>query len=175
DGNLDITVVGNLYSREPETGLWRGSMGLVLNGNGKGDFAEMPYGYSGFVVPGDGKSLTRTDLNGDGVPDLVAGQNNDRLLAFQNDASSKAYVSVRLQGKAGNSSAIGSKLTLHLQDGSKATAVVDGGSGYLSQSSAEVFFGLGLKKPKELTIRWPDGNESLHDVKTAGQLRLAHP
>ncbi len=174
DGNVDLAIVGNLYTREPETGLWRGAMGLLLAGDGRGGFDEVPYAQSGFVVPGDGKSLTRSDINGDGVPDLVAGQNNDQLMAFVSEGAADGYVSLRLRGKPGNPSALGARAVLHLNDGTTRMASVDGGSGYLSQSSAELFFGIGAGKPKEVVVTWPDGSTSRHEV-TTSRLKLTQP
>ncbi len=81
DGWTDLCFTQNLYAREPETGLWRGSSGCLLRGGAKG-FTPMLPAAAGFVVPNDGKSLALADLNRDGRPDLIALQNNDRLLAF---------------------------------------------------------------------------------------------
>ena len=93
DGWTDLGFTQNLYAREPETGLWRGSPGCLLRGGAKG-FTPMLPAAAGFIVPGDGKALALLDLNRDGRPDLVALQNNDRLLAFiaaaaRKDASPK--------------------------------------------------------------------------------------
>ncbi len=174
DGALDITMVGNHYTREPETGLWRGTLGTTLLGDGKGGFNEVDLGESGFVVAGDGKSLAQTDLNADGRPDLVASQNNDRVLVFVGTSSTPAALSVRLQGKRGNLCAVGARVTLLFEDGSEARQDLASGSGYLSQSGPECFFGLGTKKPKQVKVRWPQGDETVHPV-TSARLRVSQP
>ena len=174
DGHLDIMMVGNLYTREPETGLWRGALGTTLLGDGKGGFSELDLHESGFVVPGDGKSLAQTDLNADGRPDLVAAQNNDSVLAFLGNSSNAPFFAVRLQGKPGNPSAVGARVTLLFEDGSEVRRDVASGSGYLSQSGPECFFGLGARKPKQLKVRWPQGEETVHSV-TGARLRVSQP
>ena len=35
------------------------------------------------------------------------------------------------------------------------------GSGYASQSSATLFFGVGAGKAEQLVVRWPDGEETV--------------
>ena len=122
----------------------------------------MPPRESGLIVPGDAKSLTTTDLNGDGRPDFVVGVNDDNLAVFeQTGASASALASIRLKGKKGNLSAVGSRVRVTLDDGSTQTAEVAAGDGYLSQSGAVLTFGLGSgRKVTEVEVRWPDGSRS---------------
>ena len=43
DGNIDLIVAGNEYQAEPVTGRYDASYGLVLKGNGKGNFKPFDY------------------------------------------------------------------------------------------------------------------------------------
>jgi hypothetical protein len=148
DGRPDVAAVQNFYSREPETGLWRGGIGLVLKGAGTGEFSLEAPARSGFVVDGDGKGLALCDLGNDGWPDLVATQNNGRLVAFRNEGvPGQAGLAVRLRGPKGNLQGIGANVRLHYSDGSGSSAEVFGGGGYLSQSAPALFFALGLVSP----------------------------
>jgi tetratricopeptide (TPR) repeat protein len=62
-------------------------------------------------------------------------------------------ISFRLRGTKSNPDAIGSAITVNRQ-----TKMLQAGSGFLSQHSKEVFFGLGdAKGPVSATIRWPSG------------------
>ncbi|UXP32680.1 VCBS repeat-containing protein [Reichenbachiella agarivorans] len=61
DGHLDIVSVGGLYSSEIETPRNDAGIGLVMLGNGKGDFAAQSLTTSGFLVPFDSKKIKILD------------------------------------------------------------------------------------------------------------------
>jgi hypothetical protein len=78
---------------------------------------------------------------------------------------------VRLLGKNGNPAGIGSRVTVRLDDGSKQTAEIYGGDGYLSQSSPELSFGIvSGRRAIAVDVRWPDGQ--LNSVEPAAEGRL---
>lgn len=175
DGHLDVVLVGNHHTREPETGLWRGAMGMLLTGDGKGGFEEAPYEETGWVVPGDGKSLTRADINGDGLPDLVAAQNDDALLSFVRRGIEGKRLAVRLQGQPGNPGAVGAQVSLRFADGSVQARTLGGQGGYLSQSAPEAYFAIGSREPSTLLVRWPDGSSTEHEPGSQRQLVVQAP
>ena len=80
DGQLDLLLGGNFYRSKPEVGIYDGSYGLFLKGNGKGDFVSMPAKESGFLVKGEIRDIETIQI-GDKTTVLVA-RNNDRLLTF---------------------------------------------------------------------------------------------
>ena len=100
DGLPSLACVQNLYSREPETGLWRGGLGCILRPTADdAPVATIGNDLTGFVVAGDGKALAVADLNNDGRPDLVASQNNDAISAFLSHPNSASEpICVRLVG-----------------------------------------------------------------------------
>lgn len=57
DGIKDIIIAGNLYSSEVETTRNDASDGLVLIGEGNGEFKELDYARSGFSAGGDVKDV----------------------------------------------------------------------------------------------------------------------
>ena len=159
DGKSDIYLVGNFYGPQVETGRMDGGLSLLLLGNGDGTFREVWPRESGFVVPGDAKSLVTTDFNNDGWPDFIIGKNNERVEMYRNAGSkTNRMATVKLSGPPGNPTGIGARVTLTLDDGSTRMAEVYAGAGYLSQSTSELFFGLGPKaNVTSATVRWPDG------------------
>ena len=64
-----------------------------------------------------------------------------------------------LRGVKSNRDAIGAAVTVGTESG-RQTRMLQAGSGFLSQHSKEVFFGLGeAKGPVRASIRWPSGLE----------------
>jgi hypothetical protein len=82
DGNEDVMAIQNDYSFEPLGGLYDAGIGLLLKGDGKGNFAEIPATKSGFYVAGDARSISRiTTRRGNAL--YVVTQNNDSLMVFE--------------------------------------------------------------------------------------------
>ncbi len=63
DGSLDIIIAGNMYNSEVETPRNDAANGLLLKGNGKGDFNSLPFIKSGFFASGDVKGLNTITVN----------------------------------------------------------------------------------------------------------------
>ena len=162
DGHADLYLAQNFYSPQPETGRMGGGLSLLLRGVGDGSFTPVWPKESGLIAPGDAKALAVTDLNDDGWPDSVVAINNGGLMAFENRGSkTNRVLSIRLQGKPGNPTAIGARVTVRLDDGSAQTVEMNAGGGYLSQSTSTLTFGLGRdKQVRETEVRWPDGRTS---------------
>lgn len=77
DGNPDLLLAGNDYSTEVETGRNDAGIGLVLLGNGTGDFKAVPVTESGFYVPGDVKCLESINIGGKAC--FMAGKNKESI------------------------------------------------------------------------------------------------
>jgi enediyne biosynthesis protein E4 len=52
DGNIDLLLGGNLFEVKPEVGIYDASHGLLLKGNGRGDFVSVRCQESGIVEKG---------------------------------------------------------------------------------------------------------------------------
>ena len=82
DGNLDIAISGNDFGTEVSTGRYDALNGLVLKGDGNGNFAPQSILESGLYIPGNGKALVKLlDHNGDLL--VAASQNKDALKIFK--------------------------------------------------------------------------------------------
>ncbi|WKN44932.1 VCBS repeat-containing protein [Tunicatimonas pelagia] len=81
DGNLDIVLTGNQYSAEPVFGNYDASDGLLLIGDGQGEFTPAPSFESGLFLNGDQKGLVNILVNNQ--PTVVAGANSGPLRAYQ--------------------------------------------------------------------------------------------
>ncbi|MCP4889339.1 MAG: CRTAC1 family protein, partial [Planctomycetaceae bacterium] len=146
---------------QPETGQMDGGPGALLLGDGAGNFDQLLPTASGISVPGQGMALTVADFNEDALPDLLMSVNDGHSRAWINQASThgKQPLVVRLNAGTGNPNGVGSRLKVITQQGVQ-THEVTAGSGYLSQSSPQIFM---LNDPDNpivrLEISWPDGTQ----------------
>ena len=134
--------------------------------NGNGTFSDV----SGVVELDfleDGRSFALADLDHDGRQELFLKNRNAPQLRILKNVMQELSPSIafRLRGTKSNRDAIGAVLTIETDVG-RQTRTLQAGSGFLSQHSKEVFFGLGKTKgPLRATIRWPSGLEQeLYDL-----------
>ncbi|WP_295676453.1 VCBS repeat-containing protein [uncultured Mucilaginibacter sp.] len=82
DGNLDIALNGNDYGTEVGTGRYDAFNGLMLKGDGHGNFTPLTLQKSGIYIPGDGKALVKL-MGAKGDYLIAASQNRDVLKIFE--------------------------------------------------------------------------------------------
>ncbi|MPR34216.1 VCBS repeat-containing protein [Salmonirosea aquatica] len=140
NGTLDLVLVGNDYGMDPNSGRHDAFNGLVLQGDGKGNFSPMPVAKSGFFVPGDAKSLAtlHTAKNED---ILLATQNQDSLVVFGRGNVYQKNIGQWIKLKADDFSA-----EIEYKDGSKRRVEFSYGDTYLSQSSRQWPVGKNVRK-----------------------------
>ncbi len=80
DGNNDVLLGGNLSKSKPEVGIYDASYGVLLKGNGKGEFSPISYEASGFFVKGEIRDFKKTMV---GNRDLcLVAVNNKKFKVF---------------------------------------------------------------------------------------------
>jgi enediyne biosynthesis protein E4 len=72
DGNLDVLMAGNDYTTEVSTGKYDAGKGILLLGNGKGDFKVKSSYQTGFRVDKDVRHLAKIKLTNGKTGILVA-------------------------------------------------------------------------------------------------------
>jgi hypothetical protein len=82
DGNLDVIINGNDFGTEVNVGRYDALNGLMLKGDGNGNFTPQSILQSGIYIPGDGKALVKLQSN-TGSLMLAASQNNGALKLFE--------------------------------------------------------------------------------------------
>jgi tetratricopeptide (TPR) repeat protein len=136
---------------------------VLLRNDGQGGFDDVS-GTVGLDLDQDGRSFAVLDYEQDGDPDVVlmAARSTPQLRVFRNDFSERgAAVAVRLVGRLSNRDAVGARVTLQT-DQLRRTKIVQAGSGFLSQHSKELLFGLGAsRRVIALTVEWPSGRKQL--------------
>ncbi len=192
DGRIDLALAQNFFGPNLETTRMDGSIGLILRGQGAGDFVPVWPRESGFIAPVDSRALGLLDLNSDDLPDLLLAANAGEVMAFESSlplnrsgglpaaqsnpsAAGKPplrVLTVRLKGRPGNPNGVGARVELKFADGSRRVAEVHAGSGYLSQSSATLYFPHRSRLgPVQITVRWPTGESStLEEPNPAGKI-----
>jgi hypothetical protein len=82
DGNLDVVLNGNDFGTEVATGRYDALNGLMLKGDGKGNFKPLTIQQSGIYIPGDGKALVKLKSAKGGYL-MAASQNKDVMKIFE--------------------------------------------------------------------------------------------
>ncbi len=112
-------------------------------------------GVSGLDFADDGRAFAVTDIDGDGRPDLILKSRlAPQVRVLQNDCSEGNHsIAFELRGTQSNRDAIGARIEVDGQ-----TKWLEAGSGFLSQHSKRLIFGLGANQTvKEVRITWPSG------------------
>ena len=81
DGNLDVLISGNDYGTDVTVGRYDALNGLLLKGDGKGNFQPLSFLQSGIYIPGDGKALVKL-AGANGKYLVAASQHKDALKLF---------------------------------------------------------------------------------------------
>ena len=140
-------------------GSWSGhERNCFYLNNGDGTFIDAS-GISGLDFPQDGRSFVGFDYDLDGDVDIaLKNRNAPQLRLLRNDlANGRASVRFVLEGRSSNRDAIGARVEVHTSRGVR-QKTVRAASGYLSQSSRRLHFGLeGLGEVERVVIRWPSG------------------
>lgn len=107
----------------------------------------------------DSRAFSISDLDGDGRPEIVLKNRTApqvRILRLAAEGIGNS-ITFRLRGTESNRDAIGTALTVE-SGALRQTKYVQAGSGFLSQHTKNLFFGLGKNlDPIRATIRWPGG------------------
>ena len=80
DGKLDILAAGNFFEAKPEIGRMDANYGLILRGDGKGNFAPVPFRKSGLHIRGQVRDVAKVKVGKRSL--IFVAQNNDKLLVF---------------------------------------------------------------------------------------------
>ena len=110
------------------------------------------------------RSAVVLDVDDDGDLDIITNEINDRpqvLLSNLSDKKRIHFVKIKLTGTRSNRDALGAVVKL-TAGGLTQTQQNDGKTGYLSQSSLPLYFGLGeATKVDRIEVAWPSGKKQL--------------
>ena len=110
------------------------------------------------------RSAVLFDLDNDGDLDLITNEINDRPQVLISNLSEKKkvnFLKIKLTGTKSNRDGLGAVVKL-TAGGRTQTQQYDGKSGYLSQSSMPLYFGLGdATKVDRIEVHWPSGKQQI--------------
>jgi ASPIC/UnbV protein/VCBS repeat protein len=115
----------------------------------------------------DSRGLATADFDNDGDLDIVLNNNagdsgraeQARATLLRNNVGERRnWLAIELTGTKSNRDAIGALVTVE-SDGERFVRLVGAGSGFASQHSSRLYFGLGEKtRVDAVTVRWPNGH-----------------
>jgi enediyne biosynthesis protein E4 len=128
DGYIDMVLSGNHRGTDTQLGWYDAGQGLLLAGNGQGQFRPIPIVESGLWLPDDVKSLLTIAVAA--RPMLVAGCNNAAMAAFE---------PLQRQFKAYRAATNHTGAHIRHPDGRTERRELYWGEGHLSQSSRVIW------------------------------------
>ncbi len=131
----DILLTGNDYGNEVGNGRYDALNGLLLAGDGKGDFQALTMQESGILIPGDGKSLVKVKSS-DGSLVVVSGQNQGKLGMFRSGQNSYSLLI----------SPFDCAVIVHLENQRSYREEIYYGDSFLSQSARRLWLPKDVKK-----------------------------
>src|SRR6202030_272260 len=138
---------------------WNGYERNVLYVNNRdGTFSEAS-GAAGLDVGDDSRSFVLADLDRDGRLEIILkNRSGPQLRVFHNVLKEiGGSLAFRLRGTKSNRDAIGAAVTVEAGT-HRQTKYLQAGSGFLSQHTKELFFGVGkIEGAIRATVRWPSG------------------
>ncbi len=138
---------------------WSGFERNVFYANNRdGTFSDIS-GALGLDFTEDSRAFALADFDGDGRQEiLLKNRNAPQLRLLKNTIPDlPPALAFRLRGTKSNRDAIGAAIAIETSSG-RQTKSLQAGSGFLSQHSKELFFGLGdAKGLVSATVRWPSG------------------
>ncbi len=138
---------------------WNGhERNVFLANNRDGTFSDIS-GIAGLDLRDDSRAFALADLDGDGRLEIVLKNRTAPQVRILRNSMTEIgnAIAVRLRGEKSNRDAIGAAVTVSC--GSlRQTKYVQAGSGFLSQHTKELFFGLAENSSGiRANVRWPSG------------------
>jgi enediyne biosynthesis protein E4 len=160
DGDLDIIAANGtaeeLILQYP----------LLLENDGKGHFKNVGKEHGAyFSTKRSGRSLAVWDFDNDGDLDVIISHldNNGTPVLLRNNGNNNHWLGLTLEGKNGQASSVGAKVTLSA-GGKKTVMINQWATSYLSNNDPRIHFGLGRQQKIDyLEVRWSDGKKEMYN------------
>jgi hypothetical protein len=157
-GREDLIVSNGHVMRYPGSGK-RDQEPMYIESTKQGKLILHDFGPDNYFSKGHtGRGVVASDLNSDGLLDLVFSHVNQPATVLRNDSKTKGnWLKIQLIGTEVNRDAIGAQVIVKTNRGQHLRSVIGGGS-YLSQGDYVLHWGMGEGElPLEASISWGDG------------------
>ena len=162
DGHEDLVLAQNFFAVQPETPRYDGGRGLLLRGDGRGNFRAVSGQESGLKIYGEQRGAAVADFDRDGRLDLVIAQNGAATKLYRN-IGAKSGLRVRLEGPPENPDAVGASIRLLFEQRAGPLREIHAGSGYWSQDGPVQVIGT-PEAPTQIQVHWPGGRQTTANV-----------
>ena len=125
DGNLDVALCGNDFGNEVGNGRYDAMNGLVLEGDGKGNFKPLAISGSGLYIPGNAKAMIK----------LKGADNNYLIAVSENRGPLRIFKSKKMPQKIVELKEDDKEIFITLKNGQTRKEELYHGNSFLSQSS----------------------------------------
>jgi hypothetical protein len=167
DGDLDLFIPNGYTSPDYEsTGICVGQPNQFFLNDGRGRFQDASAAAGPAVTALlASRSAALCDYDRDGRLDLFVTNNNGPYQLLHNEFEGAGHwLGLELEGRDGNTGAIGARVTLEAGDLSLSREV-QAGAGYLAGHALGLHFGLGaVERVTQVSVHWPSGQVSRHAV-----------
>ena len=85
DGNQDLFLAQNYFGTDADTSCYDAGQGLLLRGDGRGNFTPLSPKESGIAIYGEQRACATCDFDDDGRPDLVVTQHGGPTKLYRNN------------------------------------------------------------------------------------------
>ena len=147
---------------------------FIFKNNGDLNF-EMANDKWGINYKGFSNGVVYVDLDNDGDLEIITNNIDDKASLFENKSSNlNGYVSVKFNGKKGNTSGLGNRVYVTIKDETQVQELTLS-RGFQSSVAPELHFGVAKHtKIDELKVIWTDGKvQTLKDVPVNQELTLS--
>ncbi|MFZ0959847.1 MAG: tetratricopeptide repeat protein [Terriglobia bacterium] len=140
-------------------GTWAGyQRNVFFYNHGDGTFSNIA-GAVGLDFPDDSRAFALADFDHDGRLEIaLKNRTGPQLRILRCEASNlDNSLALRLRGTKSNRDAIGAVVIIETAEG-RQMKVLQAGTGFPSQHTKEIFFGMGKAVSADAEIRWPNGD-----------------
>lgn len=171
DGKLDLFITNGHVDQTAATGEPDMMPAQFFQNSGDG-FIELTASQLGeyFHRKLLGRTVSRLDWNGDGLPDLcVLGLYTPvALLSNRSEVTDRQSLEIRLVGTKCDREAIGAKVSIRY-DGEHQSQQLVAGDGYLTANERIISFGTPVNTNVEVQVEWPNGATEQFNALATGQ------
>ncbi|KQI73284.1 hypothetical protein AN191_03020 [Loktanella sp. 5RATIMAR09] len=169
DGRADLFIAKGNVDQMP--GLAIRDPNNLLMQNADGTFRETAAS-AGVATKERARGAALADFDGDGRLDLVVVNRRAPMELYRNVTPDTGnWLEIALTQSGGNVNAVGATVVVHA-DGIRQSQQLTIGGGHGGGKAAPLHFGLGAAENANVTVIWPDGQETSHQADANQRLRL---